>query len=339
MKVLLGISGGVDSAYSAEVLKAQGHTVEAAVLKMHRYTDISGARAAAEKAGLKFHMIDCEETFDRYVASYFAEEYSKGRTPSPCTVCNGAVKIAELVRYAEENGFDKAATGHYARIGEQDGRYYIEDGLDQRKNQSYMLWRLSQEQIKKLIFPLGDAMKSDVKESASALGIEAAGKPESQDICFLPNGGYAEYVEGRLGVSPEGDFIDTEGNVLGRHKGIIHYTVGQRRGLGIALGERMFVSRINPTDNTVTLQNADGEGTSEVYISDMVYQLMSESESKGAHRVEVKIRYAAKPVPATLTVDENGAKIVFDTPMKAVTPGQSAVMYDGGKILCGGVIC
>ena len=338
MKILLGISGGVDSAFSAEVLKAQGFDVEAAVLKMHEHTDVEGAKRAAEKAGLKLHIIDCEEAFDRYVASYFAEEYRRGRTPSPCTVCNGAVKIAELIRYAEENGFDRAATGHYARIGEENGRYFIADGLDERKNQSYMLWRLSQEQIKKLIFPLGETLKSDVKEKAASLGIESAGKPESQDICFLPNGGYAEYVENRLGKAPEGNFIDTDGNVLGRHKGIIHYTVGQRRGLGIALGERMFVSRINPTDNTITLQNADGEGVKEAVLSDMVYQLMPESESMGEHRVAVKIRYAAKPAPATLVISESGAKVVFDTPMKAVTPGQSAVMYENEKILCGGVI-
>ena len=338
MKILLGISGGVDSAFSAEVLKAEGHEVEAAVLKMHEYTDIEGARRAAQRAGLRLHIIDCTEAFERHVATYFAEEYRMGRTPSPCTVCNGAVKIEELVRYALENGFDRAATGHYARIGEENGRFFVADGLDERKNQSYMLWRLSQRQIKNLVFPLGQMLKSEIKERAASLGIESAGKPESQDICFLPNGGYAQFVESRLGRSPEGDFVDVNGKVLGRHKGIINYTVGQRRGLGIALGERMFVSHIDPEKNTVTLQNADGDGVKSAYLSDMNYQLMSEGDAMGEHDVLVKIRYAAKPVPARLTVDERGVRVVFETPIKAVTPGQSAVMYKDGKILCGGVI-
>lgn len=336
MKILLGMSGGVDSAFSAELLKADGYDVEGAVLKMHEYTDVEGAKKAADKAGISLHVIDCAEAFEKNVVSYFVSEYACGRTPSPCTVCNRAVKVAELIAYAEANGFDKVATGHYARIGEQDGRYYVMDGADERKNQSYMLWELTQEQIKKLVFPLGSLLKCDVKEKAAQLGITSAGKPESQDICFLPSGGYAEFVEKRLGKSPEGNFIDADGNVLGRHKGIINYTVGQRRGLGIALGERMFVSAINAADNTVTLQNAGAEGSSFAYLTNMNYQLMSENEAQGEHNVLVKIRYAAKPVPAKLIIDGSGAMLRFDTPVKAVTPGQSAVMYRDGKILCGG---
>ncbi len=338
MKILLGMSGGVDSAFSAELLKAEGHDVEGAVLKMHEYTDVEGAKKAADKAEIKLHIIDCAEAFEKNVVSYFVSEYASGRTPSPCTVCNRTVKVAELVRFADANGFDKVATGHYARIGAQDGRYFVIDGADEKKNQSYMLWELSQEQIKKLILPLGNMLKSDIKERAARLGITSAGKPESQDICFLPNGGYAEFVEKRLGKSPEGNFIDVSGKVLGRHKGIINYTVGQRRGLGIALGERMFVSAINAEDNTVTLQNASAEGASVAHLTDMNYQLMSEKEAVGEHDVLVKIRYAAKPTPARLIIDESGTTLVFETPIKAITPGQSAVMYRDGKILCGGRI-
>lgn len=338
MKILLGMSGGLDSTYSAELLKAAGHTVEGAVLKMHEYTDIAGAEKAAKRAGIPFHVIDCTEAFEKHVASYFAEEYRKGRTPNPCTVCNREVKIESLVRYAEENGFDKAATGHYAQVGSENGRYYIADGADERKNQSYMLWKLSQEQIKKLIFPLGDKIKSDVKETARDLGLEAAGKPESQDICFLPNGGYAEFVEKRLGISPEGNFIDVSGRILGRHKGIINYTVGQRRGLGIALGERMFVSAISPEDNTVTLQNASGEGFTSATLTDMNYQLLSESAAFDELKVDVKIRYTARPTEARLILNGDRARLIFNAPIKAVTPGQSAVMYRDGKILAGGII-
>lgn len=337
MKILLGMSGGVDSAFSAELLKAEGHDVEGAVLKMHEYTDVEGAKRAAEKAGVKLHIIDCAEAFEENVVSYFVSEYACGRTPSPCTVCNRTVKVAELIAYADANGFDKVATGHYARIGEQDGRFCVMDGADEKKNQSYMLWELTQEQIKKLILPLGNMLKSDIKERAAQIGIMSAGKPESQDICFLPNGGYAEFIEKRLGKFPEGNFVDANGKALGRHKGIINYTVGQRRGLGIALGERMFVSDINAEDNTVTLQNASAEGSSFAFLTDMNYQLMSKEEAAmGEHDVLVKIRYAAKPAHARLIIDENGAMLRFDTPIKAVTPGQSAVMYRDGKILCGG---
>ena len=338
MRILLGMSGGVDSAFSAELLRSEGHTVEGAVLRMHEFTDVDGAKRAAQRSGIKLHVIDCVKAFEENVASYFAGEYKKGRTPNPCTVCNRAVKIGELVRYAAENGFDKAATGHYARIGQDSGRYFIMDGADERKNQSYMLWQLSQEQLSRLYLPLGGLLKSDVKERARALGIESAGKPESQDICFLPNGGYAEYVEKRLGASPEGDFIDADGKVLGRHKGIINYTVGQRRGLGIALGERMFVSAIDPVNNTVTLQSGSGDGFKSAALTEMRYQLLPEDKAEGEHRVEVKIRYAAKPIGALLKINGDSATLYFDTPVKAVTPGQSAVMYRDGRVLCGGVI-
>lgn len=337
MKILLGMSGGLDSSFAAEILKAEGHNVEGAVLKMHGYTDIDGAEKAASDAGVRLHVIDCSEAFERNVIEYFVREYALGRTPNPCTVCNRTVKIAELLRYAEENGFDKVATGHYARIGFENGRYYVADGADKAKNQSYMLWGLSQEQIKRLEFPLGDRIKGDVRESARALGLPSADSPESQDVCFLPDGGYAEFIEKRLGVFPEGNFIDESGNVLGRHKGVIHYTVGQRRGLGIALGERMFVSGIDPKKNTVTLCAAGGRGFTSAVLTDMNHQLLPEGDGK--HAVNVKIRYAARPVPATLTVSGERATVEFVSPISAVTPGQSAVMYDGdGRILCGGVI-
>ena len=165
-KVLVAMSGGVDSAFSAELLRSEGHTVEGAVLKMHEFTDVEGAKRAAQRSGIKLHVIDCIDAFEESVASYFASEYKRGRTPNPCTVCNRAVKIGELVRYAAENGFDKAATGHYAGIGQDSGRFFIMDGIDERKNQSYMLWQLSQEQISRLYLPLGTLLKSDIKEKA-----------------------------------------------------------------------------------------------------------------------------------------------------------------------------
>ncbi len=336
MRILLGVSGGLDSSYSAEILKAEGYTVEGAVLKMHGFTDIDGARKASEKAGIKLHIIDCSAVFEEKVVSYFINEYSSGRTPNPCTVCNRSVKIEELIKYAESNGFDLVATGHYARTGEEKGRYFIADGADTKKNQSYMLWKLTQEQIKKLVFPLGDRIKEDVRNKAGKLGIESAGKSESQDICFLPNGGYAQFVKSRLGAFPEGDFIDVNGKILGRHKGIINYTVGQRKGLGIALGERMFVSNIDSENNTVTLKNACANGFVSAELTDMNYQLMEKKD--GRYEVDVKIRYTAVPVPSVLTISGEKSRLDFNAPVKAVTPGQSAVMYRDGRILCGGVI-
>ncbi len=342
MKILLGMSGGVDSSYTAEMLKADGFEVEGAVLVMHSETDTEGAKRAAEKTGIPLHVIDCRAEFEAEVADYFAREYAVGRTPNPCTVCNRTVKFQRLCEYASENGFDKIATGHYADIGYENGRYFIKKGADEKKDQSYMLWNLTQEQLSVLVLPLCHLTKDEIKSKASELGVESAGKPESQDICFLPNGGYVEFVRSRLGdryenVTREGDFIDPDGNVLGKHRGIINYTVGQRRGLGIALGKRMFVSEIDPEKNTVTLMPDGGSYSNRARIGMLNFQKMNAPANEGTTvNAEIKVRYAAKPVQARVTFFGDEAEIEFSEPIRAIARGQSAVAYDGDGILFGG---
>ncbi len=340
MKILVGLSGGLDSTYTAYKLKQMGHTVEGLVLIMHDYTDVSGAKKTAELLGIPFHTLDCRELFKSHVVSNFISEYSLGHTPNPCTVCNRYVKIAELCRYAKENGFDKAATGHYANIcyDEKSDRYCIQKGADEKKDQSYMLWYLTQEQLKTLYFPLADMTKEQIRNEIQSTDFAyLANAKESQEICFIPDNDYAAYIEKEKGVFKEGNFVDADGKILGRHKGIIHYTIGQRKGLGIALGAPAYITAIDPVKNTVTVEKySDVKGNSLVACS-LNSQLLPTDNGK-EYTLDVKIRYAAKPMTAKVTVDNNKAIAVFDSPVRAITPGQSAVFYMGDKIAFGGVI-
>lgn len=355
MKILLGLSGGLDSTYAAELL-SKGHTVEGAVLVMHDATDITAAQSSAAEVGIPLHVIDVRERFEKYVVSYFVSEYSNGRTPNPCAMCNPNVKIGELCRFAASNGFDGVATGHYARIScLPDSRYAIGFGDDIKKDQSYMLWGLSQEQIKMLIFPLGDMKKSDIRENARAKGLSAAESEESQDICFITDGDYAEFIEKRIGVSPEGNFVDIDGNILGRHKGIIHYTVGQRRGLGVSTGCRMYISEIRAESNEIVLEPDGGALIKAMTVDGLNFQAidpfaLDDAVICGDDRIvslelTCKIRYAAPPVPVCVKLilprgNVNGAvaEVEFRDPLNSVTPGQSAVFYRDGVIAFGGWI-
>ncbi len=340
MKILVGISGGVDSTYVAYKLKQMGHTVEGLVLEMHEFTDVSSAERVAEILGIKLHKLDCRELFRKYVISDFISEYSSGHTPNPCTVCNRYVKMAELCRFAKENGFDKAATGHYAEIIFDDtmGRYAVKRAKDDRKDQSYMLWHLTQEQLEMLYFPLCDMTKEEIRQAV--LNTEfafLASKPESQEICFIPDNDYASYIEKEKGKFPEGNFVDRDGRVIGRHRGIIHYTIGQRKGLGIALGAPAYVTNIDPIKNTVTVEKQSDVENNMLNAFSLNSQLFVPAEKK-EYRLDVKIRYAAKPMTATVTVENGMAKAVFDVPVRAVTPGQSAVFYCNDVVAFGGVI-
>ena len=339
MKILLGLSGGLDSSYAAKLL-TEGHEVEGAVLLMHGSTDIAAAERSAEEAGIKLHVLDRREIFRREVEEYFISEYRKGRTPNPCTMCNPKVKIGELCRFAADNGFDQVSTGHYARVDREDGRYCIAMGADLRKDQSYMLWGLTQEQLKMLRFPLADLTKDTVREGARELGLASAEAKESQDICFIPDGDYAAFLESRTAPMPEGNFVDANGKVLGKHKGILNYTVGQRRGLGIATGQRMFVSEIRPETNEILLLPTGAEEKTEMTVSCLNFQLLPPPETDGerTYDLECKIRYAAPPVPVKVRFVGDEAKVTFPTPIRAITPGQSAVFYQNKKIAFGGII-
>lgn len=340
MKIVVGLSGGLDSAFTAYTLKNEGHSVEGLCLVMHDYTDVEGAKRVAELLDIKLHTLDCRDTFKKHVISNFISEYSSGHTPNPCTVCNRYVKIAQLCNFARENGFDKAATGHYAKIffDQQSQRYCIEKGSDERKDQSYMLWYLTQEQLSTLYFPLSDITKEEIRKQAAATPFaHLADAKESQEICFIPDNDYAGYIEREKGKFPQGNFVDAEGKVLGRHKGIIHYTVGQRKGLGIALGAPAYITNIDPVKNTVTVEKMSDVQSNALTAVNLNGQLFDVKEG-GEYTLDVKIRYAAKPMTAKVKITDEKAIVTFEAPVRAVTPGQSAVFYQNNKIAFGGTI-
>ncbi len=341
-RVLLGLSGGLDSTYAVKALTDMGFEVEGAVLKMHEYTEISAAEISASELNIPLHVIDCTEAFRECVIENFLDEYVRARTPNPCIICNRDVKFRFLLEYANSNGFDRIATGHYAKIiSTKDGgeiRYAVGRAEDSAKDQSYMLWRLSQEELSRLIFPLSETKKEDVRAQARKLGLSASEKKDSLEICFIPDGDYASFVEKYRGKAERGAFINNEGKPLGTHEGILRYTVGQRKGLGIALGARAFVTEINPITNTVTL-GLEPKYSTEVHISDMVFSGMKKPEKELALGVFAKLRYAAKPARAEALIRTDGTAVLrFEEPQKSVTPGQSAVLYDDEKVLAGGFI-
>ena len=340
MKILLGLSGGVDSACAAKKLLDEGHEVEGATLLMHEHTETKEAERAARELGIKLHIIDARDTFEEIVKSDLVSEYLSARTPNPCIICNEKVKFRGLYTYAMEHGFDCISTGHYARIEKisdgNDTRFAVKRALDDKKDQSYMLYRLGQDVLSRLLFPLGDFTKEEVRVYAAEQGISAANKKDSQEICFLPDGNYADYIEMKAGRCPEGDFIDTDGRVLGRHKGIIRYTVGQRKGLGISLGERAFVTEIDPIKNTVTL-SPTLTGKCEVDISGVVYSGLSRPADGTSLHLKAKLRYTAPLMDCIAELHGDSATLRFEQEVKAA-PGQSAVLYSGDTIAFGGII-
>lgn len=338
MRILIGMSGGLDSTYTAELLKANGHDVCGIVLKMHEYTDIDGARLACGKVGIPLEILDCSSEFEKYVIKDFIEEYSNGRTPNPCTVCNRYVKFRMLCEYAKNNGFDKVATGHYANVGEKDGRFFVRKGKDEKKDQSYMLWHLTQEQLSMLYLPLADEIKENVRENTRSKSFSyLSDKKESQEICFIPDKDYAGFIENRIGKFKEGDFKDTSGKTVGRHKGIIHYTIGQRKGLGIALGEPAYIVGIDKEKNEITVEKASKVSGFSFTAGKLNFQKTIEKDGE-INGLKVKIRYAAPPVGCSVVIEDGKAKVTLDSEARAITPGQSAVFYDGDDIVFGGVI-
>lgn len=339
MRILLGLSGGLDSVSAARILQSEGHEVEGALLLMTDHSSPAEAEIAAREVGILLHIIDCREDFQKIVIGDFLAEYRRGRTPSPCTVCNRNVKMNYLHRYAMENGFDGYATGHYCKIVQgENGRFAPVVAADRRKDQTYMLWRMTQEQFATLHTPLADRMKADLRAEAVQLGLAAADAGESQDTCFIPEGMTCrDYLAAHIPEDLTGNFVDAAGKVLGRHLGIQYYTVGQRKGLGIALGKPAFVTKIDPTDKTVTLQFAEDTLARRITLTDLNF-VGDEPRTEGELKRLVKIRYAAPPVPATIRFEGEIATVEFDSPVRTPAPGQSAVCYDGDRLALGGVI-
>lgn len=338
-KVLVALSGGVDSSVCVHLLKEQGYDVEAVVLNMSEYhgDTVTAARESADSLGIVLHVADMTKQFEENVISYFINEYRNGRTPNPCIVCNPTVKFKTLISVADEKGCDFVATGHYARLEHTDSGTKLLRGESVARDQSYMLHRLTQRELSRLIFPLCDMEKDEVRRIAASLGLSCATKPDSQENCFIPDNDYRGFIERRMGKAQKGEFIAPDGTACGEHKGILHYTVGQRKGLGIALGRPVFVSEIDPVQNKIFLAEQGNDVKEDAVISDI--NVIAGGEFAEEFTAEVKIRSAAVPVPArVIPLGDKRARIVFSKPMRAVAKGQSIVIYQGDYVLGGGFI-
>jgi len=351
-KALIAMSGGVDSSVAARLMSERGFSCIGCTMKLFNnedagvkpskaccsLEDTEDARSVAYSIGMPYYVFNFTDSFKKEVIARFIRAYEEGRTPNPCIDCNRYEKFGRLYERAQILGCDYIVTGHYARIESTDGQYFLKKGLDPAKDQSYVLYFLTQEMLSRTFFPLGGMHKTEVRALAEQYGFVNADKPDSQDICFVPDGDYASVIETNTGKTyPPGDFTDEEGNVLGRHKGIIHYTVGQRKGLGISSTEPWYVKRLDVPDNRVILSRNQDLFSKEVKVSD--FNWISGHAPEGPVRCTAKIRYRHKEQPASAFPEgEDKVTILFDEPVRAVTAGQAAVIYDGDTVLGGGVI-
>ncbi|MFZ9300602.1 MAG: tRNA 2-thiouridine(34) synthase MnmA [Chitinophagaceae bacterium] len=355
-KVMVAMSGGIDSTVAALMLHEQGYEVVGITMKTWDYATAGGskketgccnldsfndARAAAVHHGFPHFILDIRDEFGDFVIENFVEEYLAGRTPNPCVMCNTHIKWKALLKRANAMDCDFIATGHYAKIREENGRYVISKGLDETKDQSYVLWGLPQELLGRTLLPLGGFKKTEIRQMAHDFGYpELAKKSESYEICFVPDNDYRGFLKRRVDGLEEklngGSFVDKTGKILGKHKGYPFYTVGQRKGLDIALGKPAFVTEIIPETNTVVLGDETDLNRSETQVG-KINMIKYESISEGMEST-VKIRYKDKGSLATLHPNQDGVKVHFYEDAKGVAPGQSAVFYDGDDVIGGGII-
>ena len=346
--VLVGMSGGVDSSVTAALLKKQGYKVIGAVMNLWSSADmkedilesqaVRDARAVADKLGIEFRVLDFKELFRKKVVDYFVAEYIAGRTPNPCIVCNKHLKFGAMFDYAMSEGIDYIATGHYAKIQQdENGKYTLRVSDTIKKDQSYVLYNFTQEQLSKTIMPLGEYDKEQVRKMAEEIGIDVANKPDSQEICFVEDDDYAKFIINYANYEPEpGDILDVNGNVIGKHKGLIYYTIGQRKGIG-AYGRPMFVMSMNSKDNTITLGEKGMEFSNSLTAN--AVNFISGEIPKKPIKVQARIRYQARPAAATVTpISDTEERVDFENPQRAVTPGQAVVFYDGDIVIGGGFV-
>lgn len=337
MRYLVGLSGGADSAAVALTLRDAGHEVVGVFLRFFEESDERAARHVAEKLGIEFYEKDATDAFRRTVIADFVAEYARGRTPNPCALCNREMKLALLCEAAEEFSCARVATGHYAAVCEEDGRYFVRAGADKSRDQSYFLWRVTQEELKKVEFVLAEAKKAEI---VSALpDVLPEGVKESREVCFIPGDDRIAFLEKYLPESARegGDFVDGAGRVLARHNGIFRYTVGQRRGFGVGFGQRVYVREIDAENRRVILSDKAGCEGDSCLLSNLNFQKMK--PENGVFSVLCRVRYRAPLVPAVLTVDGESAVVKLLSGSAIFAPGQGLVCYDEAEnVLCGGVI-
>ena len=349
-KAIIAMSGGVDSSVAAYFMKQKGYDCIGATMKLYDNEDIGAdtsktccsaddiedARSVANKLGMPYYVFNFKGEFKEKVIDKFISSYENGATPNPCIDCNRYLKFEKLMQKMYELECDFVVTGHYARIEEKDGRYYLKKGKDLSKDQSYVLYPLTQEQLAHTMFPLGEFSKDEIRVIADSEGFTNAKKRESQDICFVPDGDYASFICRFTGKKYlEGNFLDEDGNVIGKHSGIIKYTIGQRKGLGLAAGHPVYVISKNLEENTVTVGLGNSLMSDKLTAHD--FNWIAE-EPKGKISCKAKTRYNMKEQPCTAYVDGSKVVVEFDNPVRAITKGQAVVLYDGEYVLGGGTI-
>lgn len=349
-RVVVAMSGGVDSSVAALVLKQAGYDVVGITMRLFPYDeengttkynkgcctpqDVEDARDVCRAIGIPHYLMNFEREFEAHVIDYFCEEYARGRTPHPCLACNDKIKFNFLLKKSLALGAMYVATGHYARLKYTDNRWHLLKGIDQSKDQSYVLHTLSQDQLAHILFPIGWYEKSQIRELAHSAGLTVANKEDSQDICFIPNGDYSSFIAKRIAPQP-GEIVNSSGDVIGHHNGIEKFTVGQRKGLGIATGKPLYVLGVNVQERRVIIGEAAELLQDSLWASQVNYTVEHPDQSL---KVKVKIRYKASEVPATIYPKGNNAIIKFDEPQRAITPGQAVAFYKGEELLGGGII-
>lgn len=355
-KVLVAMSGGVDSTVAALLLQSQGYEVIGVTMKTWDYESsgapanqsgccsldaIHDARAMAVRFNIPHYVLDLRKEFEEKIVSNFVDEYLKGRTPNPCVLCNRLIKWEDLLKRADELGCRYIATGHYAQVISEGQRWFLRQGEDKSKDQTYVLWGLTQESLARTLFPLGTMNKTETRKIAEENGLESiARKSESYEICFIPDDDYRRFLRHKVPGLEEklegGDFITSDGKVLGKHKGYPFYTIGQRKGLVVAVGHPLYVNRIDPVSNQVTLGPREELNRDSLSICDI--NLMKYASFEELQSMDVRIRYHDKGAKASIRLSNGRIDIRFDSPVQGVTPGQSAVIYEGSDLVAGGII-
>lgn len=349
-RVVIGLSGGVDSAVAAYLLKEQGYEVIGIMLNLSQNDEIYllheggccslssvlDARKVAELLEIPFYVLNYKDIFKDKIVDYFVSDYMRGNTPNPCVECNRHIKFGEFLKSAKTLGADYIATGHYANVENIDGKYVLKRGKDKRKDQTYMLYTLTQNQLKNILMPCGKYTKDQVREIAKSIGMDIHNKKDSEEICFVPDGNHGKFISGIQKVN-EGNFVDKNGKVLGKHKGIVYYTIGQRKGLNLSLGKPAYVIDIRANTNEVVI----GE-ESDIFMKNSIIDQVNFihlDDFEDGLEVEAKIRYQSKLCPAKIFKHgKNRIRVTFDSPQRAITKGQSLVIYSGDIVLGGGII-